>query len=124
MNRALTAITAAALLSAPASATTLGDRWRALPMAEKVYVGDRVVDVAMTAECLHDKPGCRETSPFLGRHPSDAKLIGISALFTALHVGATMALNDRDPHAAKVFATVSAVVGAGVIGANFVVRFK
>jgi hypothetical protein len=119
MNRALTAITAAALLSAPASATTLGDRWRALPMAEKVFV-----DVAMTAECLHDKPGCRETSPFLGRHPSDAKLIGISALFTALHVGATMALNDRDPHAAKVFATVSAVVGAGVIGANFVVRFK
>jgi hypothetical protein len=96
MNRALTAITAAALLSAPASATTLGDRWRALPMAEKVYVGERIVDVAMTAECLHDKPGCRETSPFLGRHP----------------------------HAAKVFATVSAVVGAGVIGANFVVRFK
>lgn len=118
------ALCAALVLAVPANATTLGQRWRDLPTAEKIYQAERIVDIGMTLECLHNKPGCRETNPFLGHHPSDAKLIGVSMFMSAAHLGATMALNDRDPHAAKVFATVSAVVGAGVIGLNLRVRFK
>jgi hypothetical protein len=119
-----TAIIAATMICTPASAQSLGERFHDLPMAEKVYIGERVLDVAETMECLHDSPTCRETNPFLGHRPSDAKLIAVSALFTAAHVGVTMALNDRDPNAARIFATVSAVVGAGVLGANLIVRFK
>lgn len=122
MNRAITL--SALLVATPASAQSLGQRLHDLPTEEWIFQGERVIDTAQTMECLHDMPGCREKNPLLGHHPSDAKLIGVSALESLAHLGVTMALNDRHPKAARTFAFVSVFAEAGVIGLNLKVRFK
>lgn len=84
---------------------------------EIAYQVLNLADAVETSACLRHAE-CEEANPILGKHPSDAKLWGVKIGGGILHYIVAKHLNDRDPHAAKVFQIVSLVVQGGVVGAN------
>lgn len=100
---------ALALISTPALADGFDNReiaFQALNMA------DAAETCAFTASGRGD-----EANPIL-RGRSCPEIVGIKAGFGLAHYAVSKFLEDRDPHAAKIWQIVSIVVQGGVVAAN------
>lgn len=69
--------------------------WASMPKEEYVFFVAEAADMLTTLD-IKNHPELEEQNPFLGKHPSDAKIIGL-CLFTALaHSTVTYILVDGD----------------------------
>ena len=108
MTRA--ALLAAALIATPAHADGFTDR-------EIAYQALNAIDAVQTCRALHTGRGV-ELNPILGRRPSCGAVVGYKAAGGVVHYVLVKALNDQDPHAAKVLQIFSIVFQGGVVAAN------
>lgn len=106
---------ALAIIATPAHADAFRDR-------ELAFQTLNAADAAETCYGVGSGRGT-ELNPILGSHPSCGKVVGFKAGFGLLHYAISRWLNDRNPHAAKVFQIVSVAVQGGVVAANLRVVF-
>lgn len=121
MNKLLAATAAIAAIAAPVQAAPLSQRLHDLPTEEWAFQALNVADAGTTIDALHH--GYRERNPFLGKHPSDAEVIGQTAAVGVLHVAGTMFLQDHAPRFVKLWEIFSIGVKGGAVVNNIVVRF-
>jgi hypothetical protein len=106
MRALLFAALAALLFSAPALADSSAQDapacqqwckpfWKSLPKEEYVYFAAASLDMLTTMDIKHH-PEYEESNIFLGKHPSDAKILGWFVLTDLLHAGITYELVDND----------------------------
>lgn len=112
---------ALALLTPAAEARTLDQRLHELPRAEYAFQALNIADVVTTIDALHH--GYSERNPILGRHPSDAEVIGYNAGVGLLHVAGTMFLQDHAPRFVKPWEIFTISVKGGAVMNNIIVRF-
>lgn len=99
-----------------AQSRTLSQRLNDLPPSEYVFQGLNLADGATTMYNLHR--GFEERNPILGKHPSDAKLIGQIAAIGVVHAAITSVLQDELPEAVKPWEIGGIIVKGGAVAWN------
>lgn len=69
--------------------------WKSMPKEEYVYFGAAALDMFTTLDIKHH-PNLEESNFVLGKHPSDAKIVGWFVLTDLLHSAITYELVDND----------------------------
>lgn len=107
------AVAAVALaLAAPARAAPLD-----LPRLEWVYDAASTADMLTTLD-ICKRPGMYETNHVLGRHPSDARIVGYFLATDVLHAAATTLLERVAPRLVPIWEASGIALEAGYAAHN------
>jgi hypothetical protein len=107
------------------SIISLTCRAEELPTLEYVYQGLNVVDTLQTIQVAKHPDEYRELNPFIGSHPSDAKVIGAGAVFGIGHALLTNYFQEKySPEFVKKWEYISIGVKASVVTHNYIIGVR
>lgn len=116
MKASLVLAAAAALIATPAMAEPT-DTQKATMRYETAFLGLVAIDALQTQACL-SRDNCHEANPLFGKHPSRAKMLGVSVLGGALHYTLVREINKTNPKFALRLAQFSVAVEGTNVALN------